>query len=384
MANSSSSVDQPNDSDSMVTLACKRRISQLEEEVETLRGSRQKKSCFTLAGRCIRRLVSLTARVEDLVGESDRRTCLDGSEDQHTKEQDRLFKAYNKLLDHQPSLRRVLEFGEVRELGNILKELNRGADSARGDDAASLKPAVVHWLMSAESVEPALKPEEKDGRGFDHESTGYLLCPVDYDWYDAGHRAAIHDCHPEFLVTAYSWPTFLYQNGEFDPDNPTDGLFKGKLLVKAFKQIFTSPTSALKMDDKPPSRKHQRRDERSTRTHVASLIGMKSVCPRAIAYVAVQLRFALSSCGAWRIVDGEFSYEDFYNNIVDFFEDTETPDDRDFIRELLLWWNRKIFGRAKVLDYSVQKTNKLSVAMSLKRSTAGSQLSRPVASGSRA
>ncbi|KAI5988497.1 hypothetical protein EDC04DRAFT_2873243 [Pisolithus marmoratus] len=180
-------------------------------------------------------------------------------------------------------------------------QLNKGADSARGDDAASLKSAV-------KPEEPALRSDEKDGRGFDHEVTGRLLCPVDYDWCRAAHRVAIHDYHPEFLVTAYSWPTFLYENENFDPNNPTDGLFKGKLLVKAFKQIFTSPTSVLKMDDEPSPRKRRRHDERRTRSHVASLLGMKSVCPRAVAYAAVQLRFALSSCGTWRVVDGEFNY----------------------------------------------------------------------------
>ncbi|KAI5984695.1 hypothetical protein EDC04DRAFT_2549620, partial [Pisolithus marmoratus] len=66
------------------------------------------------------------------------------------------------------------------------------------------------------------------------------------------------------------------------------------------------------------------------------------------------LRFALSSCGAWRVVDGEFNYETFYNNIVDFFEVVETPEDKSIIQELLLWWNRKIFGRSKVSEYSPQ------------------------------
>ena len=63
-------------------------------------------------------------------------------------------------------------------------QLNKSADSAHGNDAATLKPVVVHWLMSAEPAEPALEPGEKDGQGFDHEVTGRLLCPVDYDWHD--------------------------------------------------------------------------------------------------------------------------------------------------------------------------------------------------------
>lgn len=223
--------------------------------------------------------------------------------------------------------------------------------------------------MSAEPAEPALEPGEKDGRGFDHEVTGRLLCPVDYDWHDPDHRAAIHDYHPDFLVTTYSWPTFLYENGRFNANNPTNGLFKGILLVKAFKHIFTSPTSVLKMNtetDDPHLKKRQKCDERRTRSHVASLLGMKSVCPRAIAYIAVQLRFALSGCGAWRVIDGEFNYDDFYNNIVDFFEDTETPDEKKVIQDLLLWWNRQIFGHTKVSEYRPQNTHKLSVAMSLR------------------
>ncbi|KIM65580.1 hypothetical protein SCLCIDRAFT_112399 [Scleroderma citrinum Foug A] len=302
-----------------------------------------------MVGRCIQRLVSLTARVEDLVNESDQHACLDDFKGEHTKEQDRMFKAYNKLLGHQPFLRRAFESeGDVRQLVNTYKELNKGADATCGDDAASLKPVVVQWLMSAEpGPEPLLEPDEKDGRGFDHDITGHLLCPVDYDWNNPHHRAAICDYHPEFLVTAYSWPTFLYENGRYDPNRPSNGLFKGALLVRAFKHIFTSPTSALKMNlesngARLPLKKRQKYDEQRTRCHVASLVGMKSVCPRAITYIAVQLRFALSSCGSWRIVDGEFNYDDFYNNIIDFFENTGTAGEKKVIQDLLLWWNRSV------------------------------------------
>ena len=85
---------------------------------------------------------------------------------------------------------------------------------------------------------------------------------------------------------------------------------------------------------------------------------MKSVSPCAIAYIAVQvwfpyfirdvilvlilvfkLRFALSSCGTWRITDGEFDYDAFYNNIIDFFESVEALKEKKFIQDLLIWWN---------------------------------------------
>jgi len=39
--------------------------------------------------------------------------------------------------------------------------------------------------MSAEpKPEPPLEQDVKDGRGFDHDITGHLLFPVDYDWND--------------------------------------------------------------------------------------------------------------------------------------------------------------------------------------------------------
>jgi len=53
-----------------------------------------------------------------------------------------------------------------------------------------------------------------------------------------------------------------------------------------------------------------------------------------------QLHFALVSCGSWRINDVFFDYHQFYNNIVTFFEDVADTEAEEFIKELVLWWNR--------------------------------------------
>lgn len=45
-------------------------------------------------------------------------------------------------------------------------------------------------------------------------------------------REAIRNYHPDYRVTSYSWPSYLYRDGRYDPKNPTNGLFKGELLVK--------------------------------------------------------------------------------------------------------------------------------------------------------
>jgi len=55
-------------------------------------------------------------------------------------------------------------------------------------------------------------------------------------------QQGIRDYHPDYRVTAYSWPTFLYKDEWYDPLNPIEGLFKGKLLLKVH---FTSMNDNL-------------------------------------------------------------------------------------------------------------------------------------------
>ena len=64
-------------------------------------------------------------------------------------------------------------------------QLRKGADGARGDDAASLKKEVVDWLRNLYGpLEPSISPALKSDCGLEHDVTGGLLCPVEYDWDD--------------------------------------------------------------------------------------------------------------------------------------------------------------------------------------------------------
>lgn len=83
--------------------------------------------------------------------------------------------------------------------------------------------------------------------------------------------------------------------------------------------------------------------------------------------MSVQLRFALSSAGSWRIVDDEFNHQEFYDNIVDYLKLPPSPEAVKDVDDLLLWWNQKVFGRKFVSDYRLQHANKMSVAMTLAR-----------------
>ncbi|KIM61043.1 hypothetical protein SCLCIDRAFT_123089, partial [Scleroderma citrinum Foug A] len=225
--------------------------------------------------------------------------------------------------------------------------LKKGMDGAHGDNANTLKSAVATWLNEQQPHPVPLLPlGEKQERGFNHDLTGQLLCLVDYDWLDPSIRDAIQEFHPRYVVTAHTWPAFLYPKVQYDPQHLSRGLFKGELLVRAFQCIFTSPSSACEELDAENNsgQPHARKACKTVcgtrvRCDVAGLLKMRLVQPCAIAYIAVQVRFALSSSSSWELRDNNFDYKIFYNNIVDWFECPRSQAKGQEIEELLLWWD---------------------------------------------
>ena len=160
------------------------------------------------------------------------------------------------------------------------------------------------------------------------------------------------------------------------PDPPKDKIGEEPVLTQAFRYIFTSPSSAEFTSDDLDSEfllaqpKRHRCCEQRTCSNVASLHGMKTVAPRAITYIAVQvsiffcssrplplipicqLHFALASCGSWHIIDVFFDYHQFYKNIITFFEDIADTEAEEFIKELVLWWNWLV-----TMKFVTEKTN---------------------------
>ena len=57
-----------------------------------------------------------------------------------------------------------------------------------------------------------------------------------------------------------------------------------------------------------------------------------------------QLCFACSNAGAWCVTDVDFSYDEFYTAIVDYFEVTPGPMAQARIDDLLAWWNRLVYS----------------------------------------
>ncbi|KZP21437.1 hypothetical protein FIBSPDRAFT_1020076, partial [Athelia psychrophila] len=196
-----------------------------------------------------------------------------------------------------------------------------GGGNAKGDDAGKLKAITVTWLNAQYGPsDPPLRQNSKDERGLANNFTGSLLRPAVYDWDDESIRTLILDRNADYPVTAQDWPAFCYAGNTCNADDIQDGLFRGPLLVKTFKFLLTSPSSVnheeTDTSESPPPPK---RKKPSTRSSVSTIIGLKSVSSRAIAYVALQLRFALSNASSWKTEDSQFDNQEFYYSIVDYF-----------------------------------------------------------------
>ncbi|KAG1823852.1 uncharacterized protein BJ212DRAFT_1262254, partial [Suillus subaureus] len=227
--------------------------------------------------------------------------------------------------------------------------LKKGADAAHSDNTSCLKDLVATWVNQDFCLSPLIRPDDKHLHGFASNICGKLLCPAKWDWDQDCVKAGIHDKITEYIVSENSWLLFLYEKYTVNCNSLEEGLLKSKLLVLAFKAIFMSPSSVKEVEGDGDSaniiennrRTRRKSDQAKVKTCVTSIISMKKVTPRSIAYVACQqVCFALSNVTSWQTMDGDFNYEAFWNNIIDFFENVPGPVTKHRVDKLLEWWTR--------------------------------------------
>lgn len=219
---------------------------------------------------------------------------------------------------------------------------------------------------------PLLNPDSRANRGIQHDATGKLLCPIDFDWDDPTIRARLRNCEEGYDINSSYFLRCLYQSGTGNINDVEDGFLKSGLLVKVFKHIFTSPSSANASVEasenisigNPAGARSTHKAKRATRKDVSGCLHMnEKVTPRAIAYAAVQLVFALSDAPHWTAVHNGFDYRSFYYFVVDVFEVSADQSSKERVMELLSWWNRQVFPTkhlsASSQSQQVTSTNKL-------------------------
>ncbi|KAG1777572.1 hypothetical protein EV702DRAFT_969467 [Suillus placidus] len=242
-----------------------------------------------------------------------------------------LHHVFEQLLDSYPGLLERLKDGSEEEILHVGELIGKGAAGARGDDTKTLKSAVLDWISpKGEAIQPPLHRKTKIDRGFNHDFTGSLLCPAGLDWNDPCYVSVFWTKENlqsgKMLVCGDQWPIFLYTNHVYDPEDAWCGLLRSRLLIYAYKhvQVFTSPSSV----DREP---------KATCSGNARLHGMNVVTLASLAYIATQVRFALSSSSVFSRTDTSTDSETFYHSLLDLLED---PEECKEVDELLIWWNQ--------------------------------------------
>ncbi|RXW14333.1 hypothetical protein EST38_g11517 [Candolleomyces aberdarensis] len=260
-----------------------------------------------------------------------------------THEERQIYHVFWRLARMVPGLNERLLHASEDELNDMASL--KGANSARSDDTRSIKAPVLDWILpeGGAPLNPSLSRNSKFDRGFHHERTGFLLCPVNLDWSNPAVKKSLRD--KELIPTGDTWPNFLYRNEKFDPSDAWAGLLRNRLLVLGFKHIFTSPSST---DDTP----------RATRSGNAVIHGMTKVTRASIAYVATQIRFALSSASVFTRSDKDTDSETFYRSIIDLLDD---PKEDAEVKELLSWWNKQIFPASSAVRRVAPENSALSL-----------------------
>ncbi|KAG2740046.1 hypothetical protein P692DRAFT_20754088 [Suillus brevipes Sb2] len=254
----------------------------------------------------------------------------------------REHRVFMELVDSYPGLLDRLTNGEEEDVIHVGELMGKGASGARGDDTKTLKSAVLEWLVPrGQAVIPPLARNIKSDRGFNHEITGALLCPAGLDWSNAETKQSLKS--GETAVRGDQWPMFLYAGHVYDPEEPWKGLLRSEILIFGFKHVFTSPSSVEK-------------EPKATRSGNAYLHGMKTVTAGSLAYIATQIRFALSSSSVFSRTDTVTDSENFYHSILDLLED---PEESQEVVDLMTWWTRRIFPNSSSSQRSISKNSAL-------------------------
>ncbi|KAG6905503.1 hypothetical protein DXG01_002333 [Tephrocybe rancida] len=293
---------------------------------------------LTHSGRHFSRAVYCFADVRSLITQGFKRTTeLEREEsrlrasvlERWTATERQEFAVYKSLLDICEGLEERLSECESPEQIQLLADLiEKGASSARASDTKGMKPSIIDWITPADGhLTPPLNRHTKFGRRFNHDVTGALLTPAGVDWENPEIRIKL--ASGEKIVAGHHWPIFIYANNKFDPNDPWKGLLRSGLLVKAFKHVFITPSSADLADGTV-----------TTKSGNAKIHGMKRVTKASIVYIVTQVRFALTTAAQWLRGDKVTDSQNFYTSLL---KTLENPVHNRLVLDLLVWWDSKIF-----------------------------------------
>ncbi|KAH6887786.1 hypothetical protein BKA70DRAFT_1443450 [Coprinopsis sp. MPI-PUGE-AT-0042] len=232
---------------------------------------------------------------------------------------------FSQLMAHVPGLEERLYSSAGEYLAYVSSMVTKGVSTARSDDTKGIKHAILDWITPPGAyLVPPLSRNVKSDCGFFHPTTGKFLCPAEYNWEDAQVKEGLRG--GTLAVTGDSWPIFMYENYVYYPKEPLKGLLRSDIMLSAYKFVFTSPSSA-----------NSQTGTRATRSGNAVIHGMTRVTPPSLAYIAMQVRFALSSTSTFSRNGLQDDNQRFYENLLETFDSLMSP---KMLEDLLQWWDQ--------------------------------------------
>ncbi|PPQ78642.1 hypothetical protein CVT24_002096 [Panaeolus cyanescens] len=259
---------------------------------------------------------------------------------------------YNALMEKVPALavdREVLRKNSaaIELLGASMVD---SANQARSNDIFSLKDKFLQYLaleVPAGSKIP-VKPDKSD-RGFTNQYTAQLLIPAvlrsEFDDDPERFMAEVLNGTPQeaggkdIFVDETEFPSFMWPENGFipGPENQDKDFFRSEILVRVFRHIFTTPSSALKNLDDIITKSVQGMTKKEK---------MTTVTPASIAYACVMLRHAVTTATVWTQDDRSFNYQRYFEIIISLFDTKDEDADVEWVEDTIKWWNIKVFGKA--------------------------------------
>ncbi|KAJ7210725.1 hypothetical protein GGX14DRAFT_565339 [Mycena pura] len=210
------------------------------------------------------------------------------------------------------------DYDAVEEIATLISS---GMDAARATDSNTARKHIMAIIRQSE-VPKVL-------RGFHNEHTAALLLPPALQ-----HHAKEPDLHQKVVdktinIHGQQLPAFLFPPGQYT----LAGLLMSDILIWMAKAMYTGPASIFEGNGWV-----------ATKPGNAAISRLKGFTPRIVAYIACQVRFALSSQHAYNKIDGTFDYEVFFWFIVKAFAREETGE------RVLPRFNLAVLGRAEGLN----------------------------------
>ncbi|KAI5894788.1 uncharacterized protein SCHCODRAFT_02617806 [Schizophyllum commune H4-8] len=334
----------------------KRQRDALQEKLDKIQRKKDATlTAFTTAARGLRKVVSAFVSASDLQDEMDRRDefgdlTKDPSDQRRAdRNRDSYRIMYTLLGEH---LRSVMIDPEA-DMTVFWASVWNVSGVARSEDNGRVRRCLASWLNEAPyNVRPLLRGNNRENRGIGHNDVGAYVVSIKTKWSEPDVRALIRAGDPTHRKRGGFWFSCLYGKNRGDPEDLEKGFLRGSLLVKTFCAIFIADLSTDDVDDNSgddePNAKRAK-IEHTTKQNISKLLKMDNkATPRSIAYSAVLLHFNLTDAKTWSDTYQGVNYPEFYNFIVDYFEnnDTNTPLGRLAQGEAdatLLWFSQQAF-----------------------------------------